>query len=277
MLNFDREKLTLLLTDFYCLTDIKICVCDEDGNEVSYVPEHLCAFCRYVRSSCHGREACMECDKHAFAAARRTKSPYIYSCHMGLTECVAPIMQQGQCIGFIMLGQTASGRKETFEKIRARIRAYGLNEQRARELYSGIPCSPPEKVKAAVSILDACAGYLYLRKLVSAGESMSAKLNAYIQENLAGDLSVNTLCRIFRLSRVDLYACFKHAFQLTPAEFVKNARLERAKELLETSASVTRIARETGICDYNYFSKIFKRHFGVSPREYRKSLSKRNQ
>ena len=92
---------------------------------------------------------------------------------MGLTECVAPIMQQGQCIGFIMLGQTASGRKETFEKIRARIRAYGLNEQRARELYSGIPCSPPEKVKAAVSILDACAGYLYLRKLVSAGESMS--------------------------------------------------------------------------------------------------------
>lgn len=44
MLNFDREKLTLLLTDFYCLTDIKICVCDEDGNEVSYVPEHLCAF-----------------------------------------------------------------------------------------------------------------------------------------------------------------------------------------------------------------------------------------
>ena len=219
----------------------------------------------------------MECDKHAFAAARRTKAPYVYSCHMGLTECVAPIMQQGQCIGFIMLGQTTSGKKEAFEKICTRIRAYGLNEQKARELYSGIPCSPPEKVKAAVSILDACAGYLYLRKLVSAGESISAKLNAYIQENLAGDLSVNTLCHIFRLSRVDLYACFKHAFQLTPAEFIKNARLERAKELLETSASVTRIARETGICDYNYFSKIFKRHFGVSPREYRKSLSKRNQ
>ena len=164
---------------------------------------------------------------------------------MGLTECVSPIMQQGHCLGFIMLGQTASGQEDGFEKIREKIKAYSLDEQKAFSLYSLIQFSPTEKVRAAVSIMDACAGYLYLHKLISAGESMGARLNAYILGNLKGDLSVDRLCRVFKLSRVDLYACFKHAFQTTPAEFIKRARLERAKELLETPLSVTQIARET--------------------------------
>ena len=274
MLKIDREKLISLLTDFYRLTGIKICVCDEEGNEISYVPEHLCAFCGYVRSSAAGSEACKKSDSDAFAVCKRTGEAYVYSCHMGLTECVSPIMQQGHCIGFIMLGQTASGQEDGFEKIREKIKAYSLDEQKAFSLYSLIQFSPTEKVRAAVSIMDACAGYLYLHKLISAGESMGARLNAYILGNLKGDLSVDRLCRVFKLSRVDLYACFKHAFQTTPAEFIRRARLERAKELLETPLSVTQIARETGICDYNYFSKIFKARFGVSPREYRKSVEK---
>ena len=79
MLKIDREKLISLLTDFYRLTGIKICVCDEEGNEISYVPEHLCAFCGYVRSSAAGSEACKKSDSDAFAVCKRTGEAYVYS------------------------------------------------------------------------------------------------------------------------------------------------------------------------------------------------------
>lgn len=275
MLKFDREKLLSLLTDFHRLTGIKICIFDEEGTEISSVPEHLCAFCGYVRSSPEGRKTCKKSDEEAFAVCRKTGKPHVYSCHMGLTECVSPIIQQGRSIGFIMLGQTASGEKSDFEKLREKINSYSLNVREAEKLYSLIEFSDEEKVKAAVSVMEAIAGYLYLSKTIAAGESTASKLGAYVNENLSGDLSVNKLCRVFRLSRVDLYACFKHAFECTPAEYVKKMRLSRACELLgATALSVTQIAREIGVCDYNYFSKVFKANLGVSPREYRKSLRK---
>jgi ligand-binding sensor protein len=274
MLKFDQEKLISLLTDFYRLTGIKICICDEEGREISYAPEHLCAFCGYIRSSAAGSAACAKSDEDAFAVCRKTGSAYVYTCHVGLTECVSPILQQGRLIGFIMLGQTVGSEERDFERIRPKIAAYALNEERAEGLYSLIKFSSEEKVRAAANLTEAIAGYLYLNKLIEAGENTGSKIGGYIRAHLDGDLSANALCRAFKISRVDLYACFKHTFSCTPAEYVKRARLDRSLELLATPLPITKIAQEIGICDYNYFSKIFKSSFGVSPRTYRNRLKK---
>lgn len=271
MLRIDRDKLLSLLTDFYSLTTMKICVFDEEGNEISGVPEHLCAFCGYVRSSPAGESACLASDRHAFEVCRRTGEPYVYRCHMGLTECVSPIMQQGRCIGFIMLGQTASGDgKETF-RLRQHLLRYGLDADRGVALYATIRFSPDEKVRAAVSILEACAGYLYLHKLVSADDGLWERTDAYIRAGLRGDLSVEALCRLCHLSRADLYVLFRQRVDMTPAAYVRQVRMNEAKTLLETPLSVTEVAHRVGVCDYNYFSKLFRSAVGVSPRTYRRS------
>lgn len=51
----------------------------------------------------------------------------------------------------------------------------------------------------------------------------------------------------------------------------KKYRLDKAKEyLLTTDLSINAIAEEIGFDNEGYFSRIFKKYFGCSPREYRK-------
>ena len=129
-----------------------------------------------------------------------------------------------------------------------------------------------DKIDSAIHILDACAGYEYLKALVSDYDRrIDARLAGYIEEHLKEELSVNALCRKFHLSRVELYALFREYFSATPAEFIKARRLQKACSLLEhTRLPVAKIAAECGIPDYNYFSKQFKRQFGASPTARRK-------
>ena len=99
------SKLFDILNDFYCITGIKICVFDATGSEIAYAPQIHCDFCKYVHSSQKGALLCDKCLKDAFDICRETKQTYIYYCHMGLVECVSPIFQLNNLIGFIMIGQ----------------------------------------------------------------------------------------------------------------------------------------------------------------------------
>ena len=46
--------------------------------------------------------------------------------------------------------------------------------------------------------------------------------------------------------------------------------LQRAKELLtDTNIPIYQIANEVGIDDYNYFTKIFKKEIGITPKDFR--------
>ncbi|MBQ9112644.1 MAG: PocR ligand-binding domain-containing protein [Clostridia bacterium] len=269
MLKIDEKKLMRLLEDFHKLAGIKICFFDEEGRELACVPKNFCSFCGYIRSSKLGDAACVRSDAEAFEVCRKTGKLHRYTCHMGLTECVTPILRDGECLGFIMIGQ-AAGNPIAPEYAEEKARLYGLDGKRAAELYSDIEFQDEERINASVSIMEACASYLYLNRLMLEEKSMAVKLRDHIKKHLDGDLSVNALCREFKLSRVDLYACFAHSFDSTPAEYVKSIRLEEACSLLEsTDMRITEIAGKVGIADYNYFSKIFRRAYGMSPREYR--------
>ena len=53
-------------------------------------------------------------------------------------------------------------------------------------------------------------------------------------------------------------------------EYVTNKRLEKAKKLLEnTNYTISEIAEQVSYEDTNYFSVVFKRNVGITPREYR--------
>ena len=269
MLKIDEKKLVGLLEDFNKLTGIKICIFDGQGREVACAPRRLCDFCEYVRSSEAGEGACALSDKQAFSACRRLGKQYRYTCHMGLTECVSPIMHDGVCIGYILIGQIL-GEGVTDGYLAKKAEEYGLDASRVRELASALSLKSDDVIDAAVSIMDACASYLYLNKLVHAEKSLSVRLGEYITANIAGELSVDALCRKFKLSRVDLYSCFANFFDSTPAEYVKKTRLDTACRLLETTdLRIGDVCRRVGIVDYNYFSKIFRRTYGISPRDYR--------
>lgn len=98
------------------------------------------------------------------------------------------------------------------------------------------------------------------------------RLNAvfnHIRENLAGDLSLNTLARVAGFSPFHFHRLFKSLTDETVNECVNRLRLERAAALLKTSdISITRAALECGFESAPGFSRAFKKHFGLTARAW---------
>jgi AraC-like DNA-binding protein len=65
---------------------------------------------------------------------------------------------------------------------------------------------------------------------------------------------------------------FKRHMNTTLFSFLQEYRIERSLEYLSTHESISNIAGKTGFSDSNYYSKVFSKIKGCSPREYRKNL-----
>ena len=65
---------------------------------------------------------------------------------------------------------------------------------------------------------------------------------------------------------------FKKQFGMSFSEYVNGKRLEKSRELLlSTVLSVKEIADEVGFTDANYFTRLFRQNFGISPTDFRKN------
>lgn len=269
MLKIDEKKLIALLTDFYKVTGVKVCVFDDGEKELAYVPTKYSSFCAYVRSDSRCNARCVESDKRGFAVCRATLKPYVFTCHMGLTECFCPIVQSGRCIAYVVIGQIRDKTRCIDKKMTSE---YGLSLPALEKYYNECDEAGIDKIEALTSIASALTSYIYLNKLVSVEQSIASQIEKWIEENIDGDLSVDTLTERFNLSRVDLYGVFKNAFNTSPARFIKERRLLLARDMLKTTdLAVAVVAEKCGLYDYNYFSKLFKSRFGASPSECRRS------
>ncbi len=97
------------------------------------------------------------------------------------------------------------------------------------------------------------------------------KVCDFIDQNLAQDISLEQTADIAGVSSFYLSKLFKEEKGETFINFVSDKRLEKARQLLEsTQLSIKEITAEVGYNDQNYFSRIFKNKYGLSPKEYRK-------
>lgn len=272
---YDLSKLQELLRDFYSLTGIKICIYDREENELCYYPEKLTGFCRQLRANTVLEARCRACDRRGFSECKKTSRRHAYTCHAGLLECMSPILHDGDIIGYIAIGQCRTAGSPPIPDIGD----FPDGEEKAQIFseYEKLPEIPMEKIKASIRIMDACAGYEYLRGLMDTQDTqIDRRLAKYISDNLAEPLSVRFLCSQFHLSHNEMYAIFKEYFDSTPAAYIKSQRLLSACRLLtQTRLPVNEVARKCGIPDYNYFTKQFKSGIGVTPSEYRKNGNKK--
>ena len=103
------------------------------------------------------------------------------------------------------------------------------------------------------------------------------KLIELMEKNMDnGDLVVDDLVREIAVSRSVFFKKLKTITGLAPIEFIKEMRINRSIQLIETGEfNMTQISYMVGINDPRYFSKCFKTKMGMTPTEYRDSLSKK--
>lgn len=99
-------------------------------------------------------------------------------------------------------------------------------------------------------------------------------LTALMEKNMDnGSLVVDDLVADMGVSRSVFFKKLKTLTGLAPIEFIKEMRVKRAAQLMESGQyNMTQISYMVGINDPRYFSKCFKQHFGVTPTEYKDRL-----
>ena len=122
-----------------------------------------------------------------------------------------------------------------------------------------------ELIKSAVELRNSSANKRY--------DNSVEKAQEYIRENFSNeDISLNTVSKIVNLSPTHFSTIFSKESGKTFMEFLTEVRMDKAKELLLCSPKrSSEIAYEVGYRDPHYFSYVFKRMVGCSPREFRAS------
>lgn len=142
--------------------------------------------------------------------------------------------------------------------IKAQIRSLLANRERLRERF----VSDPEVIEELVphSSID---------------KEFFDRIKGIIVERMTDpEFSVDVLAREMAISRTGLFTKLKAITGMTPNDYIRLIRLQKAAELLETTnMRVNEVCWQVGFSSRSHFAKCFQTQFGVSPSEYKGSLS----
>lgn len=133
----------------------------------------------------------------------------------------------------------------------------------------------PSTTAAQKMMDEMLTGYCRLVKKYALGHYSAPvrKTLACIDADLAGDLSLSALADMQNISPGYLSTLFKKEVGQTLTDYVNSRRVEQAARMLRSGTlQVQTVAQYCGIPDVNYFSKLFKRYIGVTPKEFRRTL-----
>ncbi len=120
-------------------------------------------------------------------------------------------------------------------------------------------------------------GYRACKRCKSGGTTLPdtewiENIQAYIQDNFANPLTLQTIAENCHGSPYHLHRTFKRITQITPITYLENIRIAYAKKQLSNSTrSIEEIGKLSGYPNPSHFSTTFKRHTGLSPNHFRKA------
>lgn len=104
-------------------------------------------------------------------------------------------------------------------------------------------------------------------------KDLIARIIHYMEDNIAGDLSFDQVCRFSAQSATNLKTIFKAATGMGVMEYYRMLKIEAAKTMLrEGTGNITQVADRLGYASVHYFSRYFKQATGMTPSEYTLSI-----
>lgn len=271
----DKTVLKQILNSFTALTDINVSYFSIQGESFGSDNE-MCNFCAKIRELQDINEACIKCDREAFKKAEEKKGLYLYKCHMNLWEATIPVFIQSNLAGFMMLGQIKGScadselyKEIVFEKLKKRFTEQEIHVIESE--YDKILSMEINKIEAAARMLEIMTSYIADTEVIHIYDMEAVeKAKNYIDSNLSHSLSTSTVAKAIQHSASYLSALFRRETGLTVTDYIEKQRLDIAKQHLTLSSmTVKEISCKVGYMDQNYFSRVFKKHIGISPMSYR--------
>lgn len=272
------DKLQSILKDLYLVLGLNISLFDVKEELISSYPIVDSPFCKLIKNNPESRKICRKCDHEAYERAKKSGVLEIYKCEFNLYEACVPLYWHGELAGFLMMGQALSDSAIEQDIIRSLAKPFIKDDTSLDEALKRIPIKTENEILAFSTILDMCANYLTTTNRVTVKEkNIAYEVKNYIIENLDEDITIETLCKKFFCSKATLTSRFKDEFNTTIHLFILETKLAKAKKILENQdIAIQKVASLCGFDDANYFSKAFKRVYGISPKQFRSNINDKN-
>jgi AraC-like DNA-binding protein/ligand-binding sensor protein len=257
---YDKTALNKILFDVSALTGVSVSMLDGDLTRLAGGGDNL-DFCSVLQREAKFKVLCESCDKHILEKCKSSGKFESHICHAVLYDFAMPIAKEGTVVGYLIMGRIRSESSPQKSK-------YSFDG--CDELYLSLPYLNVSQLEALRHLMP---HILFDSAIKIASDTSEDIMVRYFENNFDKDISVKDICRKFHVSKTTLYGIFAKRFGMGVSEYRIFLRINYSKKLLtDTDESVYIIAERAGVGNYTYFCKLFKKHVGVTPTEYRKNF-----
>lgn len=234
---------------------------------------HQNPYCHYIKTV-YGKWS--ECIKRQYKIIEKCKDgSYFGCCYAGVGEFVYPVRSGEKIVGFVSvsgyISEISKAKAEHFA-LKNSISPSEISKLADRHLNKSLP----EKavVDSAIDPLVFMLEQYYEGSCDESGSNTQLyhQMLRYITENCHNKITMSDLSRKFHYSVSTLSHLFMKKSGKSLPEYVDDLRLGEAKWYLANSeSSVAEIAQFLGYSSSNYFSAVFKKKCGITPKKYRAS------
>lgn len=267
-ITYNLEKLKSIVDNICEFTNISISITDTKYNTIYNREMGNDSYCHKVQENEIGRLKCHHSDIDMYKKCAEEKQAVSYICHAGVIDTAIPILKDGILAGFIMLGRIRLKSSIDTNKYLY----WTDNPDKIAKHYKKLTYLTQTQLEAIINLIS---HILFENAIEIDYDKFINFATDYIENNLSEDLNIERLCRVFEKSKNAVYENFHKFYNCTVNEYITKRRIETAKSLLiNTKNNIEQISETVGFYNYTYFSKIFKKYTGVSPRNYRKHFIK---
>lgn len=249
---------------------------------------HLHPLCSYFKHKLNFWNHCIE--RQHKIVERVQNGSFCGMCWAGMTEFVYPVRNEfGKIHAFVCVSGYCVDRDKAVPRIRRVCDEYVFSFEQAMEIFDSAQYkSLPDKRRLDLLINPLCNMLTLLLIQLSKnqpskdspqtdiGIGIYTSICQYLENVYASDVTINDLCKRYNCSASYISRLLRKYGNASFRKIVNTLRIELACSMLEKQDySIQYIAAAAGFSDANYFSTVFSKYKGMSPREYRKSFSQK--
>lgn len=256
---------------------------------------HEVSFCLAAKRSTKAYRECIRCKYCSNYLAWKKRGPFLGRCHHGTGNLAWPVCFGERLLGVLYLGSVRFSARETFHRARrAHAEQLKLDASALQQPWDELPVRSEKQMWAYGRQMELCEAFLlstvkasaisaemvpqinieHLRSQSQTSHWLLQQAKMQIHENFTFDLSLSTVAQSLHVRPQYLCRVFREEQGIPFTEYLHHFRVEKARQLFaEGARNVTEVGSRVGFNSPSYFSRVFTKVAGLSPRKFIQSLA----
>ncbi|VBB07604.1 transcription regulator hth arac- type [Lucifera butyrica] len=287
----DKDVIAESVKAYYVSTGITVAAIDRHGNLV-YSCGKCPEFCEFFQKCTQVVHTCHQEHLKGSKIAKRLGDDYVFTCSAGLVHFTSPIVAGKAFCGALIAGPILMTEPDDFavDGILAKNKIPVVNKAELWNHLNAVPVIPPARVRYLSKLLFITACSLMPEEKFALRESrervkqqaeniyipdsknselIKLALN-YINDNYNQRITLDSVASFVHLNASYFCGLLKKEIGIGFSDYLNKVRIEKSKQLLlDIKHSISEVAFLVGFENQSYYSKVFKKVTGNTPREFR--------